>query len=60
LPDDGAARGVGQGVEDEVQSVGAIYNHMVYYTRWFYDCNHGDQDTMESRRGRAATRAPLR
>lgn len=37
LPDDRAAGGVGQGVEDAVKPWGAIYYHMVYYTKWFLD-----------------------
>ena len=39
LPDDRAAGGVGQGVEDAVEPGGSIYYHMVYYTRWFHDVN---------------------
>lgn len=37
LPDDRAARGVGQSVKHEVQPGGPIQNHMVYYTNWFHD-----------------------
>jgi hypothetical protein len=37
LPDDRAAGGVGQGMEDQVQLGRSIYYHMVYYTKWYYD-----------------------
>lgn len=42
LADDGAAGGVGQGVEHAVELRGTINNHVVYYTIWFYDVNRDD------------------
>ena len=38
-PGSSNAGGVSQGMKYEIQPRRAIYNHLVYYTEWFYDIN---------------------